>query len=351
MTVAAAVGNTTPQRTPEPEPIVPASFNATAMGGRFVIHLDVEWSGRQPVRGAGRHDGRAAADNGADAAADARRDAHVVSDRVHRWAERLTRHTETSDLSVLNSDPRSVIPVRPTLAAALLAAMVAADASEGFADVTLLDARLAAEEGREHTGASRIGEWQILRRHRGSGIVRRPPGLRFDLGGVGKGWIADRALDLLSDWPSAVVDADGDLAVRTAAGRAWEVGVADPRSPDTHLTVLRLAAPAGGLPVRWGVATSGVSIHRWPSDGAAAEPARHHLIDPRTGRPAVTDVVQATVVAESALRAEALAKSAVIAGSVDGFALLERSRVRGAVLLTAKGDVLALPVTLPLLDR
>jgi len=65
--------------------------------------------------------------------------------------------------------------------------------------------------------------------------------------------------------------------------------------------------------------------------------------------PAVTDVVQATVVAGSALRAEALAKAMVIAGTVDGFALLERARVLGAVVLTAGGETLALPGTLPLL--
>jgi thiamine biosynthesis lipoprotein len=175
--------------------------------------------------------------------------------------------------------------------------------------------------------------------------VRRPPGLHFDLGGVGKGWIADRALDLLDAWPSAVVDADGDLAVRVAPGRVWAVGVDDPRTPDTNLAVLHLGASANGAPTRWGVATSGTSIHHWHVGGEV----RHHLIDPRTGRPAQTDVIQATVVAGSALRAEALAKAAVIAGSVYGLALLERAGVRGAVLLTTSGEVMALPVTLPLL--
>ena len=53
--------------------------------------------------------------------------------------------------------------------------------------------------------------------------------------------------------------------------------------------------------------------------------------------------------AGSALRAEALAKAAVIAGSLYGLALLERADVRGAVLLTTSGEVMALPVTLPLL--
>jgi thiamine biosynthesis lipoprotein len=95
------------------------------------------------------------------------------------------------------------------------------------------------------------------------------------------------------------------------------------------------------------VATSGVSIHRWIVDGRP----RHHLIDPRTGRPAVTDVVQATVIAGSALRAEALAKAAVIAGSFEGLALLGRARVKGAVLLTDRGEVMALPQTLALLGN
>jgi thiamine biosynthesis lipoprotein ApbE len=60
-------------------------------------------------------------------------------------------------------------------------------------------------------------------------------------------------------------------------------------------------------------------------------------------------VTQATVIAGSALRAEALAKAAVIAGSAGGLALLERAGVRGAVVLTERGETLALPQTLPLL--
>jgi thiamine biosynthesis lipoprotein len=277
--------------------------------------------------------------------AEARIAGERVIARIDRWASRLTRHTETSDLSLLNADPESEVPVRPMLAAALLAGIVASDASEGFADITLLDARLAAEDKGGLAPASRLSEWQVIRLHRGTAIVRRPHGLHFDLGGVGKGWIADRALDLLEAWPSAVVDADGDLAVRIAPGRVWAVGIDDPRTPDTHLAVLHLGAPAGGAPTRWGVATSGTSIHRWNVSGEVS----HHLIDPRTGRPAHTDVIQATVVAGSALRAEALAKAAVIAGSVYGLALLERAGVRGAVLLTTSGEVMALPVTLPLL--
>ncbi len=357
---------TAPRPAVEAKPIVPFSHAATSMGGRLIVHLDVD---------------DAAAIRGDRDAARAGRAGAAAVERIERWAARLTRYSELSELSALNTDPRSEVPVGPTLATILRAGRAATETSEGLADITLLDARLAAEglaevpaaglaEGLAADGlaeglprglasderagnledeSGRISgafEWSLVPGRRGSAIVRRPPGLRFDLGGIGKGWIADRALHLLAEWPSAVIDADGDLAIRCAPGRIWEVAVDDPRTPDTSLAVLRLAASTG-LPGRWGVATSGISIHRWTVDGRP----RHHLIDPRTGLPAVTDVVQATVVAGSALRAEALAKAAVIAGSVEGFALLERARVLGAVILTDRGETLALPQTLALLGN
>ena len=319
---------------PTAAPIVPLSHTATSMGGRLMVYLDAE-----AVR-----------------SAEASRASAAVVARVESWAARLTRHSDASELSALNADPRDEVPVGPTLAAVLRAGRSAIGQSEGLADITLLDERLAAEglavegpaadrslvEAALHV--SRAFDWSMVPGPRGTAVVRRPAGLRFDLGGIGKGWIADRALRLLADWPSAVIDADGDLAIRCAPGKTWEVAVDDPRAPETTLAVLSLAA-AAGLPARWGVATSGISIHRWAVGGQM----RHHLIDPRTGSPAVTDVTQATVIAGSALRAEALAKAAVIAGSAGGLALLERAGVRGAVVLTERGETLALPQTLPLL--
>ena len=129
--------------------------------------------------------------------------------------------------------------------------------------------------------------------------------------------------------------------MRIAPGDRWEIGVADPRTGDDLLAVIVLAdepgAPSRGRRT-WGVATSGTTIHRF---GATA----HHLIDPRTGLPAATDVVQATVLASRAATAEAFAKSAVILGSAAGLDFLDRSGVAGAVLLLEDGRVLAIPRT------
>jgi len=266
------------------------------------------------------------------------RDLRMVAGRIGAWAGRLTRFSPDSDLSALNRDPsRPVTVVRPTLYAVMERSLEVAELTEGIVDVGLLEARLAAETGAELPAEG--APWGLDRRRRG-GLVHRDGPVRFDLDGVGKGWIADRALALLSAYPAALVDADGDVAVRTGAERPWTIAIADPRRDGVDIATLDLAG--GRPPHRLGVATSGTSVHRWQHvDGS-----RHHLIDPRTGRPAVTDVVQATVVAGTALAAESLAKSIVISGSWDGLELAERAGARAAVLLLEDGEVIATPQSL-----
>lgn len=320
-----------PARPTAPETRDPVSalahtaFAARAMGGRLGIHVAT----------------------GGDDADAAGRDAQRVAGRVFAWSRLLTRHDPASPLMRLNDDARATVPVWPTLAAALAWANDAGQMTEGLVDVTRLAERLAAESGGAQPGGPagptelRAPGWRLDVEGPRRTTVTRAPGTRFDLDGVGKGWIADRALRLLDRYPGAVVDADGDVAVRVAPGDRWEVGVADPRGVDDLLAVIVLADAPGG-PGRgrraWGVATSGTSVHRFG-------PEAHHLIDPRTGRPAATDVVQATVLASGAAAAEAFAKSAVILGSAAGLDFLDRAGVAGAILLLENGRVLALPRT------
>ncbi|HMK07966.1 MAG TPA: FAD:protein FMN transferase, partial [Anaerolineales bacterium] len=154
--------------------------------------------------------------------------------------------------------------------------------------------------------------------------VRLPAGTRLDLGGIGKGWAADRAVRRLSRTGAALVDAAGDIAVSgpTASGDPWPIGVADPAHAERQLAVLMIG--------KGGVATSGRDYRRWRQGGLWA----HHIIDPRTGRPAQTDVLSATVVGPSARMAEAAAKAVLILGSREGLGWLEgRPALAGLVVL------------------
>ncbi len=314
------------------EPPGLVSRTVPLMGGHVGVHVS-------PADGAAGH-GAAA-------------DAEATLRRMSAWADRLTRFTPTSELSRLNGDPRAEVPIGPTLAAVLDWGRYAEGLTDGIVDIGLLDARLAAEGASNdadparaplHGASPASRSWSLDRRARNA-VVRRPVGLRFDLDGIGKGWLADRALDRLGRHPAAVIDADGDVAIHLGPGMTWWFGVADPRVDAHDLAMLRLTGRggvAGHHDGRFGLATSGTSVHRWERGGTVT----HHLIDPRTGRSAETDVVQATVLARTAREAEVLAKSVVILGSGAGYDLVDRLGVDGAIILTDRSEFIIHPVTL-----
>ncbi len=310
-------------RTDEVEPPL-SSAVAEMMGGRVGVYL-------RPV------------DGGMTATSEADRAARSILRRVAAWAARLTRFSTTSDLARLNGAVMSSVPIRPTLAAVLDWARMAEGMSDGIVDVAMLDARLAAEgiEGATTDAAQVDHSWSMDRGSRRT-HVRRPTGLRLDLDGVAKGWLADRALGRLDPFPAAVVDADGDVAIRLGRGQRWRVGIADPRTAGEHLVQLDLVGSDRHGGRRFGVATSGTSVHRWVHDGGVS----HHLIDPRTAMPARTDIVQATVLARTAREAETLAKAAVILGSDAALELLGGPGVDGAILLTQGDELLLTPSTM-----
>ena len=140
-----------------------------------------------------------------------------------------------------------------------------------------------------------------------NGQARLEPGSSVDLGGIGKGYAAGRALDaMLAASPTiagGLVDLGGDIAVRgqSPEGGPWLVAVADPRRAGETLAVLALDSG--------GIATSGRDARRFG-------PARslHHLIDPETGESALAGPLAVTVVAPDPVAAEVHATTLAIAG-------------------------------------
>jgi thiamine biosynthesis lipoprotein len=139
--------------------------------------------------------------------------------------------------------------------------------------------------------------------------VTLPPGVGLDPGGIGKGLAADLvATDLMAQGAAGVlVDIGGDVRVAGSGPEdgAWVVDVDHPLDPDRHLLHLAVADAA--------VATSSRLRRQWSIGGTP----RHHLVDPRTGRPTETDVVAATVVASEAWLAESLTKALFVSGVLD----------------------------------
>jgi thiamine biosynthesis lipoprotein len=154
--------------------------------------------------------------------------------------------------------------------------------------------------------------------------VTRPAAVQLDLGGMIKG----RTVDEAAAWLPAhgAIDAGGDAVLR---GGGWLVEIEDPRDPARTLGVLRVGDRA--------VATSAANRRRWQVGGTA----RHHLVDPRTRRPAVTDLLQVTVVAPTAELADVVAKTVFVLGVRAGRAFVERDPRLGAVLVRTTGAPIA----------
>jgi thiamine biosynthesis lipoprotein len=158
--------------------------------------------------------------------------------------------------------------------------------------------------------------------------VRLPPDAGLDLGGIAKGWLADMVLCRLRPFGAAAIDMGGDCAVSAPAPHAppWVIDIADPWADGRTLATIPLRH--GG-----GVATSGVTRRRWQTSAGV----RHHLIDPRSGQSATTDLASVTVIGPSAAGAEVMAKVVLLLGREQGATALEGSERFRGVLVPADG--------------
>jgi FAD:protein FMN transferase len=151
-------------------------------------------------------------------------------------------------------------------------------------------------------------------------VVRLPPRVAFDPGGIGKGYAADLIVDRLmrAGAGGACVNVGGDVRVAGPApgSRSWAVGVLDPFTDAPVDTVL---VDDGG------VATTSRTKRAWFADGAPA----HHVIDPASGRPVASGLAAVTTVASDSWVAEVFSKAAFVGGLDDGLEFLEEHGVAG----------------------
>jgi len=256
--------------------------------------------------------------------------AALAKRRLLEWHRQFSRFEPDSELSKLNGDPAETVPVSPVMARLIGAILDGARISGGLVDCSLVGeleragyaehfgldrappvaAALARGPARAPAGPRAVPLWEIVSLDLRAGTVTRPPGLRFDSGGIAKGLFGDILAGLLEMHPSFAVDCGGDIRFGGAAGLTRSVDVASPFD-DSMLHRFELTSGA--------VATSGIGRRSWID--ANGHPA-HHLLDAATGRPAFTGVVQVTAIAPSGVEAEILAKTALLRGAAGAAATL-----------------------------
>ena len=245
----------------------------------------------------------------------------ILTDDLAALDAACSRFRADSELMALDASAGQPTTVSPLLAEAVSAALRGAMLTGGLVDPTVGRAMETIGYDRDFDSVpahgaplritvSHVPQWRQIRLDESAHLLTVPAGVRLDLGATAKAWAADRSAQRIGRQLGCgvLVSLGGDIAV---AGQVptggWSIRVqditGDPSSP--------AQGPSGVIAIRaGGLATSSTSARRWQRGGDLM----HHILDPRTGRPADSDWRTVSVAAGSALDANIASTASIIRG-------------------------------------
>jgi FAD:protein FMN transferase len=262
----------------------------------------------------------------------------------------LSRFLPASDLSRLNRLSGYWVTVDERLIMALRSALLFREETGGRFDPTILPALVALGYDRSfellkadpRASTSNWSPNSTVEVDTATSRARIEKGAAVDMGGVGKGFAASRALGAMREaWaelPGALADLGGDIVVwgATPDGGLWRLAIADPRAPGRTLATVEIDDGA--------VATSGRDQRRFGPDRQL-----HHLIEPTTGAPATSGPLAVTVVGRDGAEVEAYATALAITPPEDAANSLSARPHLSALVIPIEGERVIVG-HLPLLD-
>lgn len=252
--------------------------------------------------------------------------------RIAQFEKRFSRFLPSSELTRLNMRAGTPVAVSQEMTRLLRAALDQVAHTDGLYNPFVLPAlqregyKTSAHPSSQNEPISDYSNRRVVAPSElqlNAEQVLLPLATALDLGGCGKGYLADETGEYLREQGAVGywLEFSGDIAVfgNDVSGNPICIGVQDASQPERSLPQVLIRCPV----TTSGVATSGTFMR----PGQAGQLRRHHIIDPRTNTAAETDVLLATVCAPRAIDADVLASCAVIVGSTEADAFL---RSKGA---------------------
>jgi len=251
----------------------------------------------------------------------------------------LSATDEDSEVSKINKDAGSFVPVSDAVVSQVNAALEVSERSGGAFDLSVLPLMTLWGFGTENAHVPSAAEIDAARKYVDYGkievsgsSVKLQEGMSITLGAIAKGYASQTLIELFKSVgiDSAMVSLGGNVQVLGAKpdGSKWRIAVQDPNSTDDNAGILELSDMA--------VVTSGGYQRYFEEDGRRY----HHIIDPQTGQPAENGLVSVTIVCENGMMADALSTALFVLGEERAIDYWRSYGGFEAVLITDDGRVL-----------
>lgn len=264
----------------------------------------------------------------------------AASQEINRLERELSRTVEQSDISRLNQDGRA--QVSEETAALVSGALAWSEKTGGLFDITIAplvdlwgitgDSPRVPEQSEIDALLPLVGGSHV---HTDGTNLTLDDGCRIDLGGIAKGYASDRVAEILSEQgvTSAAVSLGGNVYVRGSKpdGLGWSVAIQDPQSDGYALTL--------SLKETFAVTSGGYQRYFTAEDGTVYQ----HILDPRTGAPADSDLLSVTIIASNGTMADAYSTALYVMGEQDAVSFWRSQQDFDMVLITRDGRIVCTP--------
>ena len=237
-----------------------------------------------------------------------------LEDKINELDEVLSTGKETSEVSRLNRSGEAVLS--PTVANLVKRSLDIYKKTDGLFDITIyplmelwgfptknyrVPSEKEIEEKLKLVGSDKIDFNEETRK-----ISFKNKGMEIDFGGIGKGYITDELVKILTDEKveSAIINLGGNVFGfrKKPDGSLWNIAIRDPNEPDKYMATIRLEDSA--------VITSGGYERYFEENGIIY----HHILDPRTGKPSESGLKSVSIISKDGTLADALSTSLFIMG-------------------------------------
>lgn len=237
-----------------------------------------------------------------------------LEDKINELDEVLSTGKETSEVSRLNRSGVAVLS--PTVANLIKRSLGIYKKTDGLFDITIyplmelwgfptknyrVPSEKEIEEKLKLVGSDKIDFNEETRK-----ISFKNKGMEIDFGGIGKGYITDELVKILTDEKveSAIINLGGNVFGfrKKPDGSLWNIAIRDPNEPDKYMAAIRLEDRA--------VITSGGYERYFEENGIIY----HHILDPRTGKPSDSGLKSVSIISKDGTLADALSTSLFIMG-------------------------------------